>query len=174
MAVVPSDMVMRLSGGASNTDVNAALGGIMSATPVNFGDTMNNLFDNVSDADAVAGDTEYRCIYLRNANATDTLNDAKIYVSSNTPSPTTKVQIGLDPAGVGNGSTTGVATTAADENTAPAGVTFSDAANTGAALAIGTLGPGQGCAVWIKREVTAGTTAASSDPFTLRATGTPA
>lgn len=174
MAVVPSDIVMRLSGGSANANVNASLGGVMSSVPVSFGDTMNNLFDNVSDAEAVAGDDNYRCVYVRNSNGSDTLNAVKIYTSSNTPSPTTKVQIGVDPAGVGDGASTGVATTIADEDTAPSGVTFSDAANSGAALDLGNLGPGQVAAVWIKREVTAGTAAAASDPFTLRVTGTPA
>lgn len=169
MPVAASDMIMRLSGGASNADVNASLGGVQSSVPVSFVSTLNNLFDNVSTAEASAGDTEYRCIYLRNTHATDTINSVAIYITSNTPSATTKVQIGLDPAGIG-----GTAATIANENTAPAGVTFSDAATVGAALAIGTLDAGEAQAIWIKREVTAGTTSAPSDPFTLRMTGTPA
>lgn len=169
MAVVASDLGFRLSGGAANANVNASLGGVISSVAVSFGDTFNNLFDNVSDVEASAGDNEYRCIYLRNNHATDTLNDVKLFIASNTPSTSTKVQVGLDPAGIG-----GTATTVANENTAPAGVTFADAANSGAALSIGNLGPGGVQAVWIKREVTAGAAAAANDPFTLRVTGTPA
>jgi len=174
MPVAPTDLTARLSGGAANADVNASLGGVISSVPVDFGSTLNNLFDNVSDAEAIAGDVEYRCFYLRNGHATDTLNTTTVYVASNTPNANTAVQIGLDPAGVGDGVTTGVAAVAADEQSAPAGVTFSNAATAGAALAIGTLTAGQVYAIWIKRTVTAGAAASPSDPFTLRVTGTPA
>lgn len=169
MAVIAADMIMRLSGGASNSDPNAALGGAQSSVPVDFGTPLNNLFDNVTPTEATTGVIDYRCIYLRNTNGTDIIDDVAVYIHSNTPSSTTKVQIGLDPAGID-----GEATTIVNENTAPSGVTFSDAATVGAALAIGTLEAGEAQAIWIKREVTAGTAAAPNDPFTLRMTGTPA
>lgn len=174
MAVIASDLKCYLSGGASNADPDAALGGVISSVEVDFAPTANNLFDDVSDVEAAAGDTEYRCFYVKNTNATDTLNTAAIYIQSNTPSADDTVEIGLDPAGIGDGSATGVATTAANESTAPAGVTFSAAANSGAALAIGTLDAGEAQAVWVRRTVTAGAGGLASNPFTLRVTGTPA
>lgn len=174
MAVVSTDMIMRLSGGASNADVNASLGGKKSSVPVNFGSTLNNLFDNVSSAEATTGITDYRCIYLHNNNGSDTINDVDVFVNTDTPSSTTKVQIGLDPAGIGDGDTTGEATTIADEEDAPSGVTFTDSLGAGNALTVGTLGPGDGIAIWIKRIVSPGTASAATDPFTLRVTGIPA
>lgn len=173
MAVVPTDLIERLSGGNANTDPLNSLGGIISATAVNLVTTTNNLFDNVQDAEAASGDIEYRCTYLLNNSGTDTLKAAKVYIASNTPSADTTVQIGLDPAGVGNGSTTGVATTVANENTAPAGVVFSNAATSAAALAIGDLGPGKAIAIWHKRVVNAAAAPFASDPYALRLTGTP-
>jgi hypothetical protein len=173
MAVVASDLKIFLSGGASNSNPNNSIGGIISSSEVST-TVMNNLFDNVSDAEAVAGDVEYRCIYLSNENATDTLNAAAVFIQSNTPSGDSAIAIGLDPAGIGNGSTTGVAATPANENTAPAGVTFSTPSDSGSALAIGTLDAGEVQAIWIRRTISAAAASAASDPFTLRVTGTPA
>jgi hypothetical protein len=63
-----ASIVFRLSGGAGNTDPAASLGGVMSSTAVGS----NTLFDTVSAAEALSGDTEYRCYYVKNTNATDT------------------------------------------------------------------------------------------------------
>lgn len=168
MAVAASDIKFYLSGGSGNTLPSACLGGAPSTTEVNGGTPLNNLFDDVSDVEAAAGDTEYRCFYVKNTHGTDSLSSAAIYIASNTPSADTALAIGLDPAGVSaNG------TTIANESTAPAGVTFSAAANSGAALAIGTLGPGDFQAIWVRRVVDADAVAAASDPTTFRVTGTP-
>lgn len=172
MAVIVTDMKYRLSGGASNALATAALGGIMSSVGITPG-ASENLFDNVNAGEATAGDTEYRCFYVFNSNAADTVNDVKVWINTNTPSPSSEVTIGLDPVGNGNGSTTGVATTIANESTAPAGVTFALAANSGAALAIGNLGPLTGRAVWAKRTVTAGAPAYANDGFQLALSGLP-
>ena len=53
------DIQFRLTGGGDNTNPNASLGGLTSA----FGlaaDALDNLFDDVSSAEAAAGDSEYR------------------------------------------------------------------------------------------------------------------
>jgi hypothetical protein len=168
MAVVATDIKCYLSGGSGNTSPAASLGGAISTTEINNAVPLNNLFDDVSDVEAASGDTEYRCMYVKNTNGSSSLTSSAIYIASNTPSADTAIQIGLDPAGVN-----GVATTVANENTAPAGVTFSSAANSGAALAVGTLAAGAFQAVWIKRVVDADAAAAASDPVTLRVTGTP-
>jgi len=173
MAVISSDVKIRYSGGATNAIADASLGGVMSSVGITPGADAN-LFDNVSAGEATAGEVTYRCCYVFNSNAADTLNTASVWLSANTPSPTTDVEIGLDPAGVGNGSTTGVAAVIADEADAPAGVTFFPAANAGDALAIGNLGPLTGRGVWIKRTVTAGAGAYADDGCTLAVKGTPA
>lgn len=128
----------------------------------------NGLFDNVSNAEALAGDTEYRCFYVKNAHSADSLYDVKLYIGSNT-SGDDAIQLGLDLAGVGDGATTGLADTVGDENTAPdPAVTFTTAADLGNALSIGVLAAGECHAVWQKRIVSASTTnATTNDVSTL-------
>lgn len=161
MPIVASDIKYRLSGGASNTDPNASLGGAESST-----DAGSGIFDNVSSAEGTAGDIEYRCVYVKNTHGTLTYQGAKVWVQANTPSADTTVDIGLGTTAVG----TGNEQTVADEQTAPSGVTFSAAANEGAALSIGDIPAGHHKAVWIRRTVTAGA-AAAADSFTLRTKG---
>lgn len=173
MAVVSSDIKYYLSGGAANTDPDAALGGKVSTTEVVFSPDLNNLFDDVTADQALAGAVEYRCLYVFNGHATDGLSSGKMWISANTPSAGTEIAIGLDPAGVGDGDTTGEAATIADEETAPVGVTFSSPSTEGASLAIAAMAAQEGFALWVRRTVTTDTEAASDDPFTLTFKGTP-
>lgn len=159
MPIVETDIQYRLSGGAANADLDASLGGIMSSTAADLATPANNAWDDVPGSEAAAGRTEYRCFYVRNGHASLTLQDA--YVELTTQSQAA-VAIGLDPAGIGDGATTGVATTVANETTAPTGVTFS-AVNAGDRLTIGDLGPGQAIAVWEKRIVEAGEAIKNTD-----------
>ena len=162
MAIIASDIKKRLSGGASNSDVNASIGGIKSSTEMApSGD--NNLFDNVLGAESAAGDVEYRCIYYHNAHATLTAQNFTLWIAANTPSPGSDIAIGLDPAGIGDGASTGVAATPATEDDAPDGVAFSQPANQGAGLAVGNLAPGQSIAVWIRRTISVGAAAYNAD-----------
>ena len=160
MPIISTDIVYRLSGGASNTDVNASLGGAKSSTSVGTG--LHNLFDVVGSAEAATGDTEYRCVYVHNNHGTLTMQSAKIWISSNTPSTDTSVEIAL-----GSSAVNGTETSVANENTAPSGPTFSAPASEGAALSIGDIPAGQHKAVWIKRVINTGAAAYNSDGCTL-------
>jgi len=160
MPIISTDIVYRLSGGASNTDVNASLGGAKSSTSVGTG--LHNLFDVVGSAEAAAGDTEYRCVYVHNNHGTLTMQAAKIWISSNTPSTDTSVEIAL-----GSSAVNGTETSVANENTAPSGPTFSAPASEGTALSIGDIPAGQHKAVWIKRIVNTGAVAYNNDTATL-------
>jgi len=170
MPITATDINFYLSGGATNTNPNASLGGAISTTQITDA-TLNNLFDDVTGAESSAGDTEYRCFYVKNDHATLTWQTVVAWIASNTPSPGTTVDIGLDPAGVGDGATTGVATTIADEGTAPTGVTFSAPASAAAGLAIGNIPPGQAIAVWVRRTVSAGAAAYNNDQVTIQFQG---
>jgi len=117
----------------------------------------NELWDDISKPESYDGDTEYRCCYVTNAHPTDPFIGAKLYIGSD-PSGADSLQIGLDLAGTGDGSTTGVADTVADENTAPSpAVTFSAPTAIGSALLIGQLDAGEAHAIWQKRIVPANT-----------------
>lgn len=164
MPITSTDLKFRLSGGAANSNPNASLGGAKSSTEIGTG--LHNLFDQVGSAETTSGDTEYRCFYVHNAHATLALENAVIYIQSNTPSGDTSVEIA-----VGSAAVNGTEQTVANESTAPTGVTFSSAANLGAALALGNIPAGQHRAVWVKRIVNAGASAYNDDQVTLRVQG---
>ena len=155
MPITSAEIVYRLSGGAANSNANASLGGAKSSTVVPAA-----LFDDVTSAESAAGDIEYRCFYVHNANATLVMQNAVVYIQANTAG--NRIAIG-----VGTSAVNATETAVADENTAPAGVTFSQPANKGAGLALGNIPAGQHRAVWVRRTIGAATPA-SNDTYTLR------
>jgi hypothetical protein len=165
MPITASDIQIRLSGGAANSDVNASLGGAKSSTQVTTA-SLHNLFDQVSGAEAAAGDIEYRCIYVHNAHASLTLQNARVYISTNTPATDTT----LDIAAAGEG-VNGTAETVGNESTAPTGETFSAPANYAAGISIGNIPAGQHHAVWVRRTITAGAAARNLDNPTIAVEG---
>ncbi len=160
MPIASSDIQYRLSGGAANSNPAASLGGAKSSTAAGA-----TIFDDVSAAESAAGDTEYRCIYVHNNHGSLTLQNAVIWIQTNTPSGDTTVAIALGGEGLN-----GTAETVANENTAPAGESFSSPASKGAGLSLGNIPAGQHYPVWVRRTVNAGA-AAAADSFTLRVEG---
>ena len=165
MPIVAGDIDYHLSGGAGNTDPSASLGGVISTTQITDA-SLHNVFDVVSSAEASAGDTEYRCIYVKNAHGSLTLQNAKVWIETQTPSGDTSVEIALAGEGVN-----GTAETIANESTAPSGESFSAPASEGAGLTIGDIPAGQSQAIWIKRIVSATASAYSSDSVVIRVKG---
>lgn len=159
MSVLASNIKFYLSGGAANTDPNASLGGDISATQVPAG--LHNLFDAVSPEEAVAGDIEYRAIDIKNTNVTETLYGAVAYISTETTSASSTVEIGLD------------ATTqsVANESTAPGGVAFSAPTSKATGIALGDVAAGATKRLWLKRTITAGAVKLSSDAGALTVEG---
>lgn len=168
MPIVTGDIQWRLSGGAGNASPAASLGGVMSSTAW-AGGVLHDLFDAVTGDENAASDDEYRCVYVRNAHATLTWQAVVTWLSAVT-SGAADIAIGLDPVGNGNGSSTGVATTVANEDAIPAGVTFSAPTTKGAGLSIGDLAPSVGRAIWIRRTAT-NSAAQSGDGATIRCEG---
>lgn len=160
-----ASLEQRLSGGAANTDKNAALGGARSTAAggiIPTALTANSYFDDVSGSEEQAGDVEYRGIYIRNAGDVDAQN-VKVWIDTNTADTDTQIAIAL--AGEGLNATMEVI---ANENTPPAGEVFSEPANEGAGLSIGTIPAGQHYGLWIRRTINAGA-GASADQFTIAA-----
>lgn len=162
MPIVNTDLKIRLSGGASNSDPNASLGGAKSSTEVTDNST-HNIFDLASGTETNAGDTEYRCVYLHNGHGSLTAKNVRIYVSSNTTSTTTEMDIGL-----GSSAINGTEQTIADEQTAPTSVTFSHPTDYASGLASADIPAGQHRSVWFKRIINAGTSALNDDSVTLK------
>jgi hypothetical protein len=165
MAILASDIQFRLSGGGSNTDPNAALGGAKSSTQITDA-SLHNLFDVVSGAESTSGDTEYRCLYIHNNHGTLTLQNAVIWIETQTPSASSSIEIALAGEGVN-----GTAETIANENTAPSGETFSAPANKGTGLVIGDIPAGQHMAVWVKRIISASAVFYTADSVVLKIEG---
>lgn len=129
----------------------------------------NDLFDNVTAAEAAAGSIEYRGFYIKNAHATLTLTDARIYISSDSTSATDELDIAIASEAIDV--TMG---TIANETTAPSGPTFSHPTTYSAGLAINSttgIAAGSKRGVWIRRTVTAGSNPIAANSCTLRVEG---
>lgn len=163
MPIVASDIKIYLSGGAANSNPNAALGGAISSVEL-VDNTVNNLFALASAAEADAGSVKYRAIYIKNTHATLTLVSPKVYISSNTTSPTTAVKIALaDEAG-------SPIETVANESAAPVGPSFSTADGYSNGLSLGDLAPGATKAIWVEYTIDA-LTEAVADALTIGVKG---
>jgi len=165
MAIVAGDLKIYFSGGSGNTDPNASLGGAISTTEVTD-NTTHNLFDQVSGTESLAGDTEYRGIYLKNTHGTLTLQNTKVYISSNTGSADTTIDIALD-----GGATNATMETLSDESTAPSGETFTAPTSYATGLSIGSLAAGEKKGLFIRRTVNAAAAAVNDDAVTIKYDG---
>lgn len=157
----------RLTGGATNSDPNASLGGVMSSTEVS--DTpMNNLFDNVSPAEAEAGDVEYRAIDIYNSGDAYA-TEVAVYMSIETSSPDTRIDLGYDSVGAHASDWNGPSIT--DEGDTPTdsgggNISFGHYTSSNK-LTLPGITPGEAVRVWLKRIVSAGAGNTSSDQGTL-------
>lgn len=151
-------LVWRLTGGASNSDPNASLGGARSSNNVS-GTAPNNIFDDVSPAEASAGDTEYRAIDLYNSGDA-AATGVVLFNSTETTSSGTTLDFGIEASPID--STTSIA----NESTAPIGVSFSHPTSD-SKLSIPNIAAGSGARVWVRRVVSAATTNTSNDEGTF-------
>jgi hypothetical protein len=162
MPISEANLRMYLSGGGGNSDPAASLGGDISSTELVNG--LNNLFGDVSGDEALAGVTDYRCIYFRNLDSdADGLIDPFTRVSSDTPSPDSTISLGLDPAGKN-----AQAQTVASATDAPIGVSFSGG---NIPLPSGPYIQNDYVAIWVRRVVNAGANPSSSNPAVIEITG---
>jgi len=114
-----------------------------------------NIFDDVSEAERVSGDTEYRKIFVKNEN-TDTWGAVKAWIESFTPATNDEISIKLG-TNAGIQSVEGVA----------AGYVSPDSKSHGDVLNIGDLDQNEYQAVWIKRVVSAAGDGYTDNTFTL-------
>ncbi len=149
MPIVAADIHFRFSGGAANSDPNASLGGIKSTTELTDASD-NNLFDDISGDEASAGDTNYRAIYIHNNHGTLALQNAFVWVSTDTTSADDEIDIALAGEGVN-----GTMETVGNEATAPVGESFTHPTTKAGGLSLGNIPAGQHFGVWIRRTVNA-------------------
>lgn len=136
------------------TVVAASLPGSNQQDSIAVANNFGNLWDNISSQESLDGSTEYRCIYIHNTGDT-TIFTPKIWIKQQPTGPDT-LSIALDAAGVGDGSTTGVAAVIIDEEDSTnvlSGLTFTSPSTQGTGLAPAQLDPGECVAYWQKREL---------------------
>lgn len=163
MPIVVGDLLIRLSGGASNSDPNLSLGGVMSTTTTVVDNTTHNLFDVVSGSESLPGDVEYRACYLLNNHGSLEAKNTRIYISSNTTASDTSLDIAL----AGEGLNTTIETVA-NENTSPSGETFSAPSDYATGLNMGNIPAGQRYGFWVRRTVNAAAGATNDDTAVLK------
>jgi hypothetical protein len=188
MAIVAADLKKYFTQGGGSSDGGAAgsaavsLGGYRGSGEITD-NTDNNLFDDVSGAEASAGDTEYRCLCIKNTHGSLALQSAKVFVSTDEANADTAISIAVEvPAG---DASTGSAQSVANESTAPtvnagnvsnwvASATANSYAN-GIAININghsaDLASGNIVFVWVRRVISASAAAASGIGLTIRVGG---
>lgn len=158
---------------AGNTTASAAATslGDQISTSAWAGGAANDLFDDISGAENAASTVDYRCIFVHNSNASNTLQNAVIWLSAETAGGAS-IAIATDniaASAIASGSTQ--AATIANETTAPTGVSaFSSPTTQGAGLSLGNIPSGQCKAFWIRRTA-ANTSALSNDGVTIAVAG---
>lgn len=121
----------------------------------------NNLFDDATSTECLAGDIEYRCLYIKNTAVTGSLT-VSVWSALNTTGAD-NLTFAWDAAGAG-----GTATTIADESTQPSGGLTWVAPTTEAAAISVVLTAGQAVALWLKRTVPQYTIDASQSRINLQ------
>lgn len=131
----------------------AALPTVNQSDTVTVGPIADSVFDGITQQESFHGNTAYRCVYVLNNHETDPFDSVSLYISSQ-PNGPDDLLIGLDPAGTGNGSSTGVAVAIPSEFIPPdPAVIFSQPNFIETALNLGPLQAGQARAVWLQRVV---------------------
>jgi len=169
VAVTNDDITFWISGGSDNGDPTQSLGGAIStAIPGQLpSGKLGNLWPFVTPAQQITGiAARYRCIYVQNNNDTDTIKQARLYFQSENKDSDITVTIGLDRAGLN-----GVAVTIANENTAPAGVTFTRPVSYDHGLSLGDITAGDFYPFWIKQTVIPHAKTYYADAYVLRVQG---
>ena len=176
MAISATDILFKLSiktGTAGNqnaqANVNESLGKYISTTEI-VDATLNNLFDDVSGDENAASDVEYRCIFVHNAHATLAWQGVVCWMSAEiTGGANAAISIDTTVASP-IGQATAQALEVADEDTAPAGLTFSAPTTKATGLSIGDLAAGNCRAIWVRRSAT-NSAALDNDGVTVRCEG---
>lgn len=132
-------------------------------TDITIANIANETFDDIPKQESLDGDVEYRCFYIKNTHSTDQALNVTIWLKSDASGADT-LKMAADLAGVGNGTSTGVADTVANEDTAPdPSLSFTAPATQGAGIVLGTLNPGECVAFWLERTVPAETTVSTAN-----------
>ena len=150
--------------GAAQGSPHNSLGGYRSTTQVSAS-AMKNLFDDVTVAESIVGDTEYRFLDVYNSGDSDATK-VQVFVSSDTSSSGTEITLGYNSTNQPHEDSWD-GEDVANEDTAPASPSLTFGTYTRASpLHLGTIPAGRSVRICVKRTVTAGV------PWTARDVGT--
>lgn len=191
MSILQSDIKFYLTGaesdGGAQTDPNASLGGYRSSTEI-ISAQLNNLFDNVGSAESASGDTEYRCVCVKNT-ALETLYNILTWIQAEVdPDNTYTWSFAIEVPATAD-LTDGSAQTVVNESTSPS-VNTTNHNGTGSGIsnwssateASSGVSPAQGAHdddldqgeimfIWMQRVVSAGAPARTGLSVTMRVRG---
>ena len=176
MAIVQADLKWHYTGAASHeaaqTDPDASLGNYRASSEITTG-VDNNVFDDVSGAEADTGDTEYRGIGFHNDHGTLALTACVSWIQVDTGNGEDVISFKGEAPSVSD--ITGAVQTIGNESTEPTGGTWSDAT---------TKGTGQDCpltdnqveadewfCIWLRRVISASAGAQAAEAATIRVEG---
>lgn len=152
-----ASLELRLTGGAANADPDSSLGGTMSSEEVSA-TALNNLFDDVTPAEASAGDVEYRAIDIYNAGDA-TAASVEAWISTVSPSTDSIIAFGKDDTATQE---------LADESTAPDSPVVAFVQHlTGTRLSISNIAAGSAQRIFLRRTISASATNYANDGITL-------
>lgn len=129
-------------------------GGTISATAIPNGQ-LDNLFASIPQASLSLGGTTYRKIFLKNNHSENTVPNVYIWIDPNTLSTDDTLAIGLGSA----------------SDTSGAAITYSTPTDKVSGLAVASLAPGAGQAIWIRRVVGVGASVYTNNQATIRVEG---
>lgn len=171
MPVQSLSVRFQLSGGLGNENPHLSLGGqISTATNRNItSNVLHNLFDEVTNAEAVSGEFEYRHMYYRNGHEFTTRNTRLIVLTDST-SIWSKIEFAKGTAA--NGS---VEQAIPSENTPPVGIPESSwrIPNGSSPLVLGDVLAGSVASIWLRRKIEPGALIARNEKVHIRIIGDP-
>ena len=147
-----------LSGGGSNQNPFASLGGAISSTQMRD-DVLDGLFDPISITQKNTGHTDYFCIYIKNANGTSQMTAAKIWF--------TVINVWVS-MGVGTSAAGGIEQSIANDTTPPAGINWGQPSTEATAFDLGNIPANSWRAVWFRRVFPAGGPATAAALFRFK------
>lgn len=113
-------------------------------------DQTENIFPDVTSAEAGSGDDEYRCVYILNDHGSETIATLKLWVGKEYDGEET-VSMAVDSNGVG-----GTAVTIADGDDSTnqlSGLTFTSPTTEATGITVSTIAAGSHVPIWLKRTV---------------------
>ncbi|HJX79145.1 metallophosphoesterase family protein [Glutamicibacter sp.] len=164
MALGSTDIKLHLTGGSSNSNPALSLGGNVSSVVITSG-VMNNLFRRITESEASSGVTIFRCVAVKNHNATDIMRNVVFYMVQDTKSNDDLALYSKAQAGKNT-----VETAIVDEFTAPTGsnINFIGSLSRSGGIALGNLSPNDYINLWLRYSVNPGAVQFPDDQLKVR------